>query len=50
MTYREVKHLKIPMIQVTRSSYEADDGLNSGEANLVVRQPPSKPKIFKETK
>ena len=31
---------------MTRSSYETGDGLSSQVAKLVVRQPPSLPKIF----
>ena len=33
--------------QVTKSSYEAGDGLSSEAAKLVVRQPPSDPQVFK---
>ena len=32
---------------MTRSSYEADDGLSSEVAKLVVRQPPSKPLMYR---
>ena len=32
---------------MTRSSYEAGDGLSSPTSKLVVRQPPSDPRIFK---
>jgi hypothetical protein len=36
-------------MKVTKSSYDASDGLSSLPASLVVRQPPTEPKIFKES-
>ena len=36
----------MPPAQVTQSSYQTHDGLSSAPARLVVRHPPSEPRIY----